>query len=311
MAKGVEDTAFYRYGRLLAHNEVGGDPARFSIAASTFHAANAARAAEYPQGLLTTMTHDAKRSADARARITALTHLAGEWAAIVRELVPRGDGADPVERYFILQTLAGVHPVEAERLDGYLTKALREAKRRTSWVAPDFEHERRVIAYARELLADPLFSQRFEPFVSKLTVLGRQISLAWLALKLTSPGVPDTYQGDELEFLAFVDPDNRRPVDFDRRRALLRDRCQSQAKLTLLQQLLSLRKRRPEAFAPGASYEPIDSGAGTCSYLRGGAVLVSVAFPHAGTTPAAPPRDNSSWQQITTGTAGVVVYERT
>jgi (1->4)-alpha-D-glucan 1-alpha-D-glucosylmutase len=311
MAKGVEDTAAYRYGRLLALNEVGGDPDRFHITPADFHAANAARAAAHPQSLLTTMTHDAKRSADVRARIVALSHLTSEWVPLAERWLALDHGAsavDPVERYFVLQTLAGAHPIEPERLDAYLVKALREAKRTTNWIEPDVAHEAAVQAYAHGLLADSRFLREFEPLVKRVALLGKRIGLAWLALKLTAPGVPDIYQGDELEFRALVDPDNRRPVDFDLRRASLEavsrgglpDRAAH--KLYLIRELLALRARRPQAFT---SYEPIATGDGTVGFVRGGEVLTLVAPGSAQRLPA----PGTGWSAVVQ-LPGVSVFAR-
>ncbi len=155
MAKGVEDTAFYRYLRLLALNDVGGDPGRFGMTVEEFHAAAAARP---PRNLLVTQTHDTKRSGDVRARIGALAGMAEQWEAHVRgwlELTSAVPGPDPVERYLVFQTLVGAWPIEPERMDGYLEKALREAKRTTSWIEPDEEHEAAVKAFARGLIDLP------------------------------------------------------------------------------------------------------------------------------------------------------------
>ncbi|HET7808089.1 MAG TPA: alpha-amylase family glycosyl hydrolase, partial [Gaiellaceae bacterium] len=205
MAKGVEDTAFYRYSRLLALNEVGGDPGRFGLSLDEFHTAQATRR---PNALLTTFTHDTKRSADVRARLAALTWIPEDWAALVRSLAVEGD-----DEYHVLQTVVGAWPLEPGRLDAYVEKALREGRRTSSWAEPDEAAERRVQAYGRRLLE----RREVERFVERLRPLGRRIALAQALLKLTSPGVPDVYGGDELETLALVDPDNRRPVDWDLR----------------------------------------------------------------------------------------------
>jgi (1->4)-alpha-D-glucan 1-alpha-D-glucosylmutase len=299
MAKGVEDTTFYRYCRLLALNEVGGDPARFGLGVDAFHAGNAERAVAHPQGLLTTMTHDAKRSADVRLRIAALTQIPDEWEQHAERwlehsarYVSAGDGGTPApddqERYLILQTLVGAWPIEADRLDGYLEKALREAKRNTSWVQPNEPHEQAVKRFAAKLTADPAFLSEFEPFVERVAALAAPTVLGQLVFKLTCPGVPDTYQGDELEFRALVDPDNRRPVDFDERQAALAHLQGggrpaddlSGRKLWITARLLGLRARRPEPFAPGTgTYTPLEAGPSGCVFLRGGDVLVAIALP--------------------------------
>ncbi|MEA2290030.1 MAG: (1-_4)-alpha-D-glucan 1-alpha-D-glucosylmutase [Solirubrobacteraceae bacterium] len=285
-AKGIEDTAFYRYNRLLALNEVGGDPSRFGIGVDDFHAANAVRAERFPRGLLVTQTHDTKRSGDVRARIGALAGMAGEWREHVlrwREVNAelRADGApDANEEYLLYQTLVGAWPIEAERLEAYLEKALREAKRNTSWVEQDEDWEGRVKRFAVALLDHRPFLDDFEPFAARVAEEGRRSALGQLLLKLTSPGVADVYQGDELEALSLVDPDNRRPVDWEaRRRALdaLRsgaDPAPETMKLFLIWRALDLRARRPSAFAGG--YEPVDAGPGVVAYLRAGEVLTVV-----------------------------------
>ena len=275
MAKGVEDTAFYRYARLLALNDVGGDPGRFGISVERFHSANLERAERFPRNLLTTQTHDAKRSCDVRARIGAISLMPDAWCARVRrwfELNAHAGAPDPVEEYFIYQTLAGAWPIEAERIDAYVEKALREAKRNTNWIDPNEDHERRVSEFCRRLYEQPPFLADFEPFVARLAAAGDRAALAQVALKLTVPGVPDIYQGDELAFRALVDPDNRRPVDWGRRRAALAD---PPPKLRLIQRLLRFRARAPEVFEGG--YEPLEAGSRTCAFMRGGRLLVVVA----------------------------------
>jgi (1->4)-alpha-D-glucan 1-alpha-D-glucosylmutase len=278
-AKGIEDTAFYRHLRLLALNEVGGDPARFGLSVDAFHAANARRAERFPHGLLVTQTHDTKRSGDVRARIGALSTMAQEWAALAEGWVRAADAPDEHSAYLILQTLAGCWPIEARRLEAYVEKALREAKLRTTWAQPDEEYEAAARRWARALAERP--PAGFVAFAERLAVEGRRAALGQLALKLTVPGVPDVYQGDELEDLSLVDPDNRRPVDWQARRdALARLRAGAaprdfgERKLELIRRALALRARRPAAFA--GDYEPVGAGPGVCAYLRGGEVLVVV-----------------------------------
>jgi (1->4)-alpha-D-glucan 1-alpha-D-glucosylmutase len=278
-AKGVEDTAFYRHLRLLALNEVGGDPGRFGISVDDFHAANVERAARFPRGLLVTQTHDTKRSGDVRARIGALSTMAGEWAALARRWIAEADAPDEHCAYLVLQTLAGCWPIERERLEAYVVKALREAKLRTSWVAPDEDYEAHARRFASGLVERP--PEGFEAFAERVAGEGRRAALGQLLLKLTCPGVPDVYQGDELEALSLVDPDNRRPVDFQPRRAALArlaggapPRDFGERKLDLIRRALALRGRRPTAFE--GSYEPIDAGPGVCAYLRGEEALAVV-----------------------------------
>ncbi|MBV9422577.1 MAG: malto-oligosyltrehalose synthase, partial [Solirubrobacterales bacterium] len=271
MAKGVEDTAFYRYGRLIALNEVGGDPSRFGLGVDAFHAANLERAERFPQSLLTTQTHDAKRSADVRARIAVLSSMTEEWAQFVErffalsEPLRVGGAPDDVERYFLLQTLVGAWPIERARMQEYMVKALREAKRNTSWVDERPEWEEAVTRFCGSLYEDRQSVAELERFVARLAPAGMRAALGQLVLKLTAPGIPDIYQGDELPFRALVDPDNRRPVDWRWRRSAL-DRLMGGApavagtrKMFLTLRLLGLRARRPEAFA--GSYEPLSAGA--------------------------------------------------
>ena len=264
-AKGVEDTAFYRWNRFLALNEVGGDPARFSLPAAGFHAANLAR----PSGnLLATTTHDTKRSGDVRARLVALADDPARWEKVVR---PRLDGwRDPNEAYLILQTLVGAWPLTPERLERYLEKALREAKVHTTWIDPDHGWEAGATAWAVSLLEDGAL----RAYVEGLSARAAQIVCGMTLLKLTVPGVPDIYQGDELPFFALVDPDNRRPVDFDVRRGLLAS--VPPPKLDLIRRTLALRSRSPAAFA--SSYEPVEAGDDVVAFIRGGEVLVAVAL---------------------------------
>jgi (1->4)-alpha-D-glucan 1-alpha-D-glucosylmutase len=287
MAKGVEDTAFYRYGRLLALNDVGGDPSRFGIGVAEFHAGNAERTRRFPRNLLITQTHDTKRSGDVRARIGALSAMPEAWTAHVRrwlEACSPLPGPDAVERYFIFQTLAGAWPIEPERLEAYMEKALREAKRTTNWIEPDLAHEERVKAFCRALYDHRPFLSGFEPFAAEVARAGDRAGQAQLLLKLTVPGIPDTYQGDELLSLALVDPDNRRPVDWVRRRELLAEVRRGAPpddetrKLWLTVRALTLRAHRPDAFTDGAPYEPLDAGEDACAFVRGGEVLAAVAI---------------------------------
>lgn len=302
MAKGVEDTAFYRYFRLAALNEVGGSPARFGLGVAEFHGANARRAERFPLHLLTTYTHDTKRSPDVRARIVALTWLADEWAERVRAWRAELGGLDDArEELLVYQTLVGALPIGRDRLHAYLEKALREGKVNTNWLSPNVEHEARVQEYAwraATLIAD-------DPFLARARELGRRIALGQLLLKLTSPGVPDFYQGDELEDLSLVDPDNRRPVDWETRRvalAALRAGAaptDETAKLYVTWKTLMLRAEHAAAFA--GSYEPIDLGPGVCAYTRGGEVLVAVATRRDGE-----PQPPEGWRDVL-GLQGLVL----
>jgi len=297
MAKGVEDTAFYRYCRLLALNDVGGDPSRFGISVARFHDDCLERGRRFPLNLLTTQTHDAKRSGDVRMRIAALASMADEWGAHVArwfeltEELRAGGAPDDVERYFIFQTLAGAWPIEAERIEAYVEKALREAKRNTNWVQQNTEWEAAVKRFARSLYSHAEFLADFEPFAARVAVAGERAALGQLVLKLTVPGIPDIYQGDELPFRALVDPDNRRPVDWDWHQAMLRrlmggsPPIPETMKLFLTLRLLGLRARRPEVLI-GGGYEPLDAGPDACAFVRGGEVMVAVAVRDGGLEPA-------------------------
>ncbi len=267
MAKGVEDTAFYRWLRLTALNEVGGNPQRFTLPVDEFHRANLERAERFPWHLLTTQTHDTKRSGDVRARIGALGGLAETWADHARAWRYLDD---PNENYLLLQTAVGAWPLERERLAAYMQKALREADVNTGWLEPDAAHERAVAAGVDRFYERP--PEGFEAFVADVAAEGERVSLAQTLLKATVPGIPDVYQGDELPSLNLVDPDNRRPVDWEARRRAL---AEPPPKLRVLQTALQLRSRRAEAFA--GAYTPLEAGDDACAFLRGdGEVLVAV-----------------------------------
>jgi (1->4)-alpha-D-glucan 1-alpha-D-glucosylmutase len=206
------------------------------------------------------------------------------WAAAVRgwmDACAGLPGPDAVERYFIFQTLVGAWPLPVERLEAYMEKALREAKRTTDWLSPNEEHEAAVKRFCRALYEHRPFLDQFEPFAASVAEAGDRAALAQLLLKLTVPGVPDIYQGDELLSLSLVDPDNRRPVDWELRRSLLEQVRRGAAprdetrKLWLIVRALLLRRRRPEAFA--GAYEPLDAGERTVAFLRGDAVLAAAA----------------------------------
>jgi (1->4)-alpha-D-glucan 1-alpha-D-glucosylmutase len=305
MAKGVEDTAFYRYFRLAALNEVGGNPGRFGMTIEEFHQANLARAEEHPRQLLTTYTHDTKRAPDVRARIVALTWLADEWAKRLeawRGVLGALD--DPHEELLVLQTLVGAAPIERERLDLYLEKALREGKVNTNWLTPNVGHEEKVKEYAAR--AAELVARH--PFLDRVRTVGRKLALAQLLLKLTCPGVADIYRGDELEDLSLVDPDNRRPVDWSARRRALDELLAGASpdertmKLYVTWKTLRLRAERERAFA--GTYEPVDLGPGVCAFVRGGDVLVAAAV-----DPGAEPVPPEGWQDAL-GVEGLLLCVR-
>jgi (1->4)-alpha-D-glucan 1-alpha-D-glucosylmutase len=245
-AKGLEDTAFYRYNVLLTLNEVGGDPARFGRSVQEFHDANARRAKDWPLEMLATATHDTKLGEDVRARINVLSELPDEWGREVskwmrvnrpnRDLIDGEPGPDRNDEYRFYQTLVGAWPLglaenisEAppelvERLTAYMVKAVKEAKRHTSWLTPNQAYEDALAAFIKKSLTGQggaRFLPSFLPFAGRIAALGAMNSLAQVTLKLGSPGVPDFYQGTDLWDFSLVDPDNRRPVDFALRSRLL------------------------------------------------------------------------------------------
>ena len=282
MAKGVEDTAFYRYLRLTALNEVGGDPGRFTMTPTAFHAAAVARHERHPLQLLASQTHDTKRAGDVRARIAALAGLHEEWATRVRRWHELTGGMDDAnEEYLVWQTLVGAWPIVPSRLELYLEKALREAKRTTNWLEPDLEHEARVKRFVRSLYENQEFFDDFEPFVQTVARAGEHASLGALLLRLTAPGLPDIYQGDAFWSLNLVDPDNRRAVDWRRHRRAAQEAAPTREtmKFHLARRVLRLRAELPEAFF--GAYEPLDLGPDRVGFIRGGRVRVVVPLrPH-------------------------------
>jgi (1->4)-alpha-D-glucan 1-alpha-D-glucosylmutase len=243
MAKGIEDTAFYNYNRLISVNEVGGNPERLGVAAEAFHGQNIERQKAWHLTMKATSTHDSKRSEDARARINVISELAPEWrrcvirwAGMNKKFKGRSEGRpvpDRNEEYLLYQTIMGVWPIGEtagedfgdfiERIKQYMVKALREAKTNSSWLNPDSEYEDAVTGFVEKALRHKPFVEDVKPFLRKVEHYGMFNSLSQLLLKITSPGVPDFYQGTELWTLALVDPDNRRPVDYGLRMRLLEE----------------------------------------------------------------------------------------
>jgi (1->4)-alpha-D-glucan 1-alpha-D-glucosylmutase len=236
---------------------------------------------------------------------------------LLGERVRTHEAPDWVEELLIYQTLVGAWPIDMERLGAYLTKALREAKRNTSWVEPNEAWENEVISFTRRLCSDGDFRRAFEPVAEWLALAGERISLAEVALRLTAPGVPDIYQGDELWTYSLVDPDNRRPVDWERATDLLGGwrrggtPTRASAKLVLVATLLELRVRQFDAFA--GRYLALDSSPSTCAFQRGDDVVVAVAL-------GAPAIDfelpAGAWHDVLDGVhlpyspAPVAIYER-
>ncbi|HWE06245.1 MAG TPA: malto-oligosyltrehalose synthase [Rhizomicrobium sp.] len=259
-AKAVEDTAFYRYGRLLSRNDVGFAPDRFAISNEEFLRKAAHRGQLFPRALLATATHDHKRGEDVRARLAALSEIPDVWEQEVRAWFAvnaplRPSQVTAGDEYQLYQTLVGAWPIETERVLAWREKSLREAKLQTSWFAPNSEFEKENAAFVQAIL-DPShdFVGRLDHFAAKLSPAGICNSLVQCALRYTLPGIPDLYQGSELGDFSLVDPDNRRPVDYTLRQELLSapvslDGWQmGTPKLGLIRRLLALRRERPEVF---------------------------------------------------------------
>jgi (1->4)-alpha-D-glucan 1-alpha-D-glucosylmutase len=289
MAKGVEDTVFYRYNRFIALNEVGGDPGRFGVTPEEFHwRVGDVAAGDHPRSMTALSTHDTKRSEDVRARLAVLSELPDEFAAAVRRWSARARLPEPTLNLLAWQSLVGAWPISQERLVRYLEKASREAKIATSWTEPNAEFDAAVAAWPKIVLTDGELAADVEAFVTQVRDAGWSNALGQKLVQLAMPGVPDLYQGSELWDLSLVDPDNRRPVDFDRRRDLLARidggwlpelDDSGAAKLLIVTRALRLRRDRPELF--GGSYEPLPAQGPAADHLfafaRGGGHLVAVA----------------------------------
>jgi (1->4)-alpha-D-glucan 1-alpha-D-glucosylmutase len=288
-AKGLEDTALYVYHRLLSLNEVGANPDKFGVSMIEFHHFNRRRARSWPHTLNATATHDTKRGEDVRARLNVLSEIpqeweqqAGAWRRLARRHKSPSGAPDGNDEYFLYQTLLGAWPFRAaevpefrERLKAYLLKALREAKVHTAWLTPDAGYEEAAAGFVDGLFEDGGFLERFLPFQRKVAWYGMLNSLSQTLLKMCSPGIPDFYQGSELWDLNLVDPDNRRPVDYPAREALLVRIEQAGAagvaqllpqlfaapedgavKLLLIQRVLGARAREKRLF-DGGGYLPL------------------------------------------------------
>jgi (1->4)-alpha-D-glucan 1-alpha-D-glucosylmutase len=229
MAKGVEDTVFYCYNRLVSLNEVGGDPGKFGLSPEEFHRTCEDRQRTHPRAMLASSTHDTKRSEDVRARLNLLSEMPGLWHAAINRWASSNEKyktsrcPDRNTEYLLYQTMVGAWPIGADRLLPYMEKATREAKQKTSWLSPNPQFEKATHDFIEAICADRDFINDLEKFVQPLIEAGRINSLAQTLLKFTAPGIPDTYQGEELWDFSLVDPDNRRPVDYPLRRRLLAD----------------------------------------------------------------------------------------
>ena len=302
MAKGLEDTAFYRYNRLVSLNEVGGNPLKFGYSSAEFHAANEERLAHWPHSMLASSTHDSKRSEDVRARINVLSEIPGLWRLNLRRwrdwnrgkkrLVNGRPSPNRNDEYLLYQTLVGAWPHEeglddagwktfSERIENYLVKAVRESKELTSWANNNVDYEAALQQFIRAILdrrPKNRFYADFSQFHQRISRIGMFNSLSQSLLKMTSPGVPDIYQGNELWDFSLVDPDNRRAVDYEKRRNALEEltkaRKQSEQldqtrkllssmqngliKLYLTQKTLSFRKAQADLFQNG-TYLPLSA----------------------------------------------------
>ncbi len=314
MAKGLEDTAFYRYNRLVSLNEVGGHPGQFGESVAEFHQGNSQRLHAWPHAMITTSTHDTKRGEDVRARISALSEAPDLWEGHVlswgksapkyKVTVDDEPAPSASDEYMFYQTAFGAWPLDesgknmdsfSQRMAEYMEKATKEAKLRTAWINPNEDYDVALRSFVTGMLRDEVFVSDMRQLVQKLAKAGASNSLAQLLLKLTSPGIVDTYQGNEIWNLCLVDPDNRRPVDYDHLRELL-DRVRrgkqepldfsrrvldafhdGTVKMYVTHTVLQLRKKHPRLFLEG-DYEPLAAGDNAIAFVRqdGSELLVTV-----------------------------------
>jgi (1->4)-alpha-D-glucan 1-alpha-D-glucosylmutase len=287
MAKGVEDCSFYRWSRLTSLNEVGGDPSIFAIGVDEWHDAMAARQREWPDAMVTLSTHDTKRGEDVRARITVLAEEPGHWERTLDELLRLVPVPDPGFGSLLWQAVLGAWtpdhlPDLRDRLHGYAEKAMREAGDRTTWTEPDEAYESQVHAAVDAVFDSDEVRAVLLDLATRIDAPAQANSLAAKLLAITMPGVPDVYQGSELWETSLVDPDNRRPVDFDHRAAVLAGTAEDDAatKLHVTCTALTLRRARPELFTTYAPVRATGSAAGhVISYDRGGAITVATRLP--------------------------------
>ena len=298
MAKGVEDTTFYCFNRFVALNEVGGDPGHFGISTVAFHQTCVLAGEHWPNAMLATSTHDTKRSEDVRARLALLSEIPAEWTAAVRRWSElnekhRCNGyPDRNAEYLFYQTLVGAWPLTVDRALACMTKSSREAKQHTNWTEPNAAYDEALNHFVTAAMRDAEFRADLEKFVARLVEPGQINSLAQTLIKLTAPGVPDIYQGNELWDLSLMDPDNRRPVDFSERARLLAELKtlsperiwqrseEGLPKLWLIQQTLQFRRRHPEIFSATSHYESLSAhgakAAHVVAFTRGGRLVTIV-----------------------------------
>jgi (1->4)-alpha-D-glucan 1-alpha-D-glucosylmutase len=315
MAKGVEDTAYYRYSRLTSLNEVGADPSEFAVSVAEFHRRQQSRLAVAPASQTTLSTHDTKRGEDVRARISVLAEIPDEWAAALEELralAPLGDA--PFEN-LLWQAIVGSWPASTDRLIGYAEKASREANLSTTWTAPNTEFEDAMRSLVSGLAEPGPSHDAVTAIVDRVKQAGWSNSLALKLIQLTAPGVPDVYQGSELWEMSLVDPDNRRPVDYSVRRDYLARVTDGwlppvdetgAAKLLITTRALRLRRERPELFHRHAPVEAFGPAAThVIAYDRGGAVTVATRLPVAlartGWSDTTIMLAGHAWQDVLTG----------
>ena len=299
MAKGVEDTAFYCFNRMIELNEVGSSPANSGLSIAEFHEYCRKVQATHPSTMTTLSTHDTKRSDDVRARLAVLSEIPDQWRVVLRRWSRQNSRfkvkgfPDRNAEYFLYQTMIGAWPIAIDRLAAHMEKATREAKQQTSWTQPNKDYESALREFIDSLMGSEEFITALEGFVSRVVDAGRINSLAQTLIKLTAPGVPDTYQGGELWDLRLVDPDNRGPVDFEARRALLTEletgrtiedivqRADSGLpKLWVIYRALALRTAHREWFGPEATYLPLVASGSKkdhiVAYVRGDNVATVV-----------------------------------
>jgi (1->4)-alpha-D-glucan 1-alpha-D-glucosylmutase len=288
MAKGVEDTAYYRYSRFIALNEVGGDPDQFGIPLQDFHALQAARLSRQPVSMTGLSTHDTKRGEDVRARLAVLSEIPEAWAGFAELFLSLTSIPNRLFGYFLAQTLVGTGPIARARMHAYAEKAMREASDGTTWTAPDAAYEAAVHEAVDAGYDDPRLRRAWEELDVLITPRGWSNSLGQKLVQLTMPGVPDVYQGSELWDDSLVDPDNRRPVDFAERLRLLESLGDAPpgvdesgaAKLWITRQALLLRRTRPDWFD---SYRAVEASGPAQHHLigfnRGGVITLATRLP--------------------------------
>ena len=295
MAKGAEDTAFYCFNRMVSLNEVGGNPGEFGTLPDAFHAFCLRIQSKWPRTMLASATHDTKRGEDTRLRINLLSEIPERWIDAVRRWsrmnarFRRNGFPDTNTEYFLYQTLVGTWPIGYDRLVPAMLKAAKEAKMHTSWMDPDPVFEEALRTFVEAVMGNSDFTADLSAFLEPLAWPAAVTSLSQILIKCTAPGVPDIYQGAELWDCNLMDPDNRRPVDFELRRQMLAEigtlpiaeilnrHAEGLPKLFLLQRVLSVRRRCAGAFGPKGSYQPLVLKGGRSghllAFLRGGQVV--------------------------------------